>query len=188
MSRHLVVLREPVEARNVLDRLWHWLKPRLMSGHLVELSVSAPKRTLPQNSLLHATLTDIARRREWAGRRIGVEEWKRLFTAAWLRARGEQVVLLPALDGHGYDVVFRRTSELNKAEMAELIDYINAWDALHDEEDMGREDVQRPVGALQDRRPDGLRRLPDREAPRLAAVAQRADLQHREGDAPACAG
>ena len=35
--------------------------------------------------------------------------------------------LLPAIDGHGVDVVFRRTSSLTRAECAELADYILAW-------------------------------------------------------------
>jgi len=37
--------------------------------------------------------------------------------------------VVPALDGHGVDVVFQRTSRLSKAEMAELIDFIQAWEA-----------------------------------------------------------
>jgi hypothetical protein len=37
------------------------------------------------------------------------------------------VELLPAIDGHGIDVVFRRTSSLNVAECSELADYILAW-------------------------------------------------------------
>ena len=63
-----------------------------------------------------------------------LSESKRLLVAAWLRARGESVEILPALDGHGIDVVFRRTSSLTKAECGELIDFIEAWrvDQLED--------------------------------------------------------
>jgi len=35
--------------------------------------------------------------------------------------------VLPAIDGHGIDVVFRRTSKLTKAECAELVDFVQAW-------------------------------------------------------------
>ncbi|MDE1918963.1 MAG: recombination protein NinB, partial [Sphingomonadales bacterium] len=52
---------------------------------------------------------------------------KRLLVAAWCRARREQVELLPALDGHGVDIVFRRTSQLTRGECAELCDFIQAW-------------------------------------------------------------
>ena len=64
---------------------------------------------------------------EWAGKRRDVETWKRLLIAAWLRARGESVELLPALDGNGVDVVFARTSKLTGAECSELCEFIYAW-------------------------------------------------------------
>lgn len=94
-------------------------------GYAVE--VKPVTRSLEQNAKLHAMLTDIARKLEWAGAYRDVEVWKRLLTAAWLRARGEPIEMLPALDGHGVDIVFRRTSELTVPEMIELIEYIQAW-------------------------------------------------------------
>lgn len=48
-------------------------------------------------------LADIADQLEWAGAKRDLEVWKRLLVAAWLRARGESVEVLPALDGHGID-------------------------------------------------------------------------------------
>jgi len=59
------------------------------------------------------------------------QTWKRLLTAAWCRARNEHIEMLPALDGHGVDIVFRRTSQLSRAECAELCDYIGAWCAAN---------------------------------------------------------
>ena len=126
---HTTTLHNPQDARETLARLWTWLKPRLLQGHAYTLSIEEPRRNNSQNALLHATLADIAERREWAGRKWEVEVWKRLLTAAWMRARGEQVVVVPALDGHGVDVVFQRTSRLSKLQMAELIDFVQAWDA-----------------------------------------------------------
>jgi hypothetical protein len=35
--------------------------------------------------------------------------------------------MLPAIDGHGVDLVFRRTSQLTNAECNELIEYVQAW-------------------------------------------------------------
>lgn len=37
--------------------------------------------------------------------------------------------MLPAVDGHGVDIVFRRTSELTRSECAELIEFVLAWSA-----------------------------------------------------------
>lgn len=93
------------------------------------VTVEEPRRNNAINSALHAKLTEIARAREWAGKRWDVEVWKRLLTAAWGRATGQQLVMLPALDGMGVDVVFRRTSDLTQAECRELLTFIEAWEA-----------------------------------------------------------
>lgn len=94
-------------------------------GYAVEIKPIT--RSLAQNAKLHALITDISKTLEWAGAKRDVETWKRLLTAAWLRARGEPIEMLPALDGHGVDIVFRRTSELTVNEMIELIEYIQSW-------------------------------------------------------------
>jgi hypothetical protein len=96
-------------------------------GYVV--TISEPKRNLDQNAYLHAAISDVAKKVPWAGRLRDVETWKRLLTASWLRARGESIELLPAVDGHGVDVVFRHTSKLTKSEFSELIEYINSWKA-----------------------------------------------------------
>lgn len=99
------------------------------AGYVVR--IEPPKRNGAQNALLHVELSEIAKCMEWAGKKRSIETWKRLLTAAWLRARGESVELLPALDGHGVDVVFRRTSDLDRSECAELTTFIQAWKAEH---------------------------------------------------------
>lgn len=93
------------------------------------VTVKPETRSLAENAMLHAMLTEIADQVEWAGQKRDLEVWKRLLTAAWLRARGEGVEILPALDGHGVDVVFRRTSSLTRGECAELIEFIQCWAA-----------------------------------------------------------
>lgn len=98
-------------------------------GHIV--TIKQATRSGEQNAMLHALLTEIAARVPWAGKLRDVETWKRLLTAAWLRARGDSVEFLPALDGHGVDIVFRRTSTLTRAECSELVDFVNAWAAEH---------------------------------------------------------
>lgn len=92
-----------------------------------QVKIAPITRSLAQNAKLHALLSDIASILEWAGSKRDVETWKRLLTAAWLRARNEPIEMLPSLDGHGVDIVFRRTSELTVNEMIELIEYIQSW-------------------------------------------------------------
>ena len=114
-----------------MRKAWEWMKPRLLAGHRLRLSVGEEKRSLPQNAKLHALIGEIAQQKEWAGRRWEAEVWKRLLTAAWMRANGESVLVVPALDGAGVDVVFRPTSSLDKAECSDLLEYVQAWAAQH---------------------------------------------------------
>lgn len=91
------------------------------------VTVEPPKRTGDQNAALHAAIGEIADRCEWAGRKWDIETWKRLLVGAWDRANKEPVVMLPALDGQGVEVVFRRTSKLTRRECADLMAFIDAW-------------------------------------------------------------
>lgn len=128
MSDRLTIrLWEPVQAHKRLMEAWTHVKAWLMAGHRLVLEIRPETRSDQQNKLLHAMLGDIAKQVEWAGKKRDAEVWKRLLVAAWCRARREQVELLPALDGHGVDIVFRRTSQLTRAECAELCDFVMAW-------------------------------------------------------------
>lgn len=84
-----------------------------------------------QNKLLHARLTDIASQVEHAGKKWDVLIWKRLLTAAWLRESGDQPQMIPAVDGHGFDVIYERTSKLTVKQCAELLDWVEAFGGEH---------------------------------------------------------
>jgi hypothetical protein len=120
-------LFNPQQGYQAILGLWPLIKSHLMAGQRLVIEVKEMTRSVEQNAKLHATLTDIARQIEWAGAKRDVDTWKRLLTAAWLRARGESVEILPAVDGHGVDVVFRRTSSLTVKECAELLEFVQAW-------------------------------------------------------------
>lgn len=96
------------------------------------VKIKAPTRNLEMNALLHAEISEVAASIPWAGRLRSTEEWKRLFVAAWLRATGRSVEMLPALDGHGVDLVYAPTSKLTQSECSELVTFIQAWRAEHE--------------------------------------------------------
>lgn len=123
---------EPVQAHKALTtQLWPVLKAHLMAGQRMVVEVRQETRSLAENAMLHALLGQISREVEWAGKKRDIETWKRLLVAAWCRAKGEHIEMLPALDGHGVDIVFRRTSQLTRSECAELIEYVLAWAAMN---------------------------------------------------------
>ena len=129
MSERLTIrCREPVQAHKaLLTQLWPQLKNRLMAGHRMVVELRAETRSLAENAMLHALLGQISREVEWAGKKRDIETWKRLLTAAWCRARNEHIEMLPAIDGHGIDIIYRHTSQLTVSECAELIEYVQAW-------------------------------------------------------------
>lgn len=118
------------QAHQAIQTAWRHAKGWLMASDTrLTLEIRPEKRSDAQNRLLHACLSEISKQVEWAGAKRDGDTWKRLLTAAWLRARGEPIEMLPALDGHGVDIVFRRTSQLTKAECAELSEFVMAWAA-----------------------------------------------------------
>lgn len=87
------------------------------------VSFKASKRSLPQNAMLWARLTEVATQVEWHGVKLSAEDWKDLFTAALNRSR-----VVPGLDG-GFVVLGQRTSDMTKEEMGQLLDLIDAFAA-----------------------------------------------------------
>ncbi len=123
---------EPKQARGLMiDQVFPWLKEMLDAGFRIIGELRKETRTDAQNRLLHGWIGQIAKQMEWAGKKRDPDTWKRLLVAAWLRARGEHVEILPALDGHGVDVVFRHTSKLTRAECADLSEFVMCWAAEH---------------------------------------------------------
>ncbi len=134
MSERLALrLHNAQQAHGAIQQAWAHVKGWLgAGGGRLVLEVKPETRSDRQNRFLHAMLGDIAAQVEWAGKKRDAETWKRLLVAAWCRARREPVELLPALDGVGVDIVFRRTSQLTRAECVELCDFIQAWAVEHD--------------------------------------------------------
>jgi hypothetical protein len=124
-------LFEPVQAHKALMSLWPQIKAETMAGHRLVLELRPETRSLAENAMLHALLGEIAKTVPWAGKKRDGETWKRLLTASWLRARGQSVEVLPALDGFGVDIVYVPTHTLTKAEAADLIEFVLCWSAEH---------------------------------------------------------
>lgn len=133
----------PQQAHQAMaTQIWPTLKSMCMAGHRMVLSLEPETRSLKENAMLHAMLTYISKNMEWAGKKREVDTWKRLMVAAWCRAKNEQVEILPAIDGHGVDIVFRKTSKLTRAECADLIEYVRCFMAENELQFEYQEDFQ----------------------------------------------
>lgn len=93
------------------------------------VTVSPPRRTIPQNKKMQAMLSDIARAKP-GGRVLSPEGWKCLFmeaAAAETKNAAFTAKWEPGLDGEGVVNLGYRSSRLVKTDMGELIDFIEAW-------------------------------------------------------------
>lgn len=99
-------------------------------GSVIE--IKPPARTIPQNSRLHAMITDVARQVEWpigSGTKRTVEAWKDIFTAA-LRSANHGLDVVPGLNG-GFVLLGMHTSRMTKSEVGDLMLIVEAFGAQH---------------------------------------------------------
>lgn len=80
--------------------------------------VKQNRRSLGQNSLMWALLSDISRQVEWHGQMLSKNDWKWIFTAAVRRQR-----MVPGIDG-GMVFLGEPTSGMSKEELSDLIELI----------------------------------------------------------------
>jgi hypothetical protein len=118
MSRALIVLHSVADRARAIK-----LIGQVPAGSRVE--VKGARRSLPQNDKLWASLTDIAAQKEHCGRKYTPDQWKVLF----MHACGAEVQFLPSLDGATFIPWGNRSSDLSKAEMSELLEFILSWGA-----------------------------------------------------------
>lgn len=85
------------------------------------------KRTLAQNDRMWAMLTDLSQQAMLGGKKFTPDQWKVIF----LHALGQEIQLLPSLDGHGFVPWGQSSSDLTKDEMTGLIELMFKFGAEH---------------------------------------------------------
>lgn len=117
-------LREPVQAKALLDNgAWMWVKPMLMAGHRLTITIKPETRSTEQNSKMWAMLGEIANQVDWYGQKLDSTDWKHILSASLKKQRA-----VPGIDG-GFVVLGLSTSKMTRAEMAELITLMEAFGA-----------------------------------------------------------
>ena len=118
MSRALLRIDGPTSRARAMR-----LMERVPEGTRVEFK--GARRTLPQNDKMWAMLSEIARQKTHCGRRYTADQWKAIF----MHAMGRETVFVPSLDGETFFPIGWRSSDLSKAEMSELIEFVQSWGA-----------------------------------------------------------
>lgn len=124
MSRNLLRLTPGARqsAHQWVDKalsLWSPGKPWM-------LEIREPKRTDEQNAAMWGLLAQITKQRpEHNGRQMTSDLWKSVF----MDALGHEVDYVGSLDGKRVFPLGHRSSQLNKAQMSDLIELMLAWSA-----------------------------------------------------------
>jgi hypothetical protein len=119
--RASITLYNAQQAHQELLALWADIKPWLIAGHRLSVSIKTENRSTAQNALMWSCLADVSRQVEWHGQMLDDEAWKDMATAALKRQR-----VVPGIDG-GFVVLGTRTSRMTIGEMSELIDFLHAF-------------------------------------------------------------
>jgi len=91
-------------------------------------------RTIKQNRLLHAALSDIADQLPWppeTGELHDVIWWKRRATLQWLKETGETPDLVESLDGLQFALLLPHTSDLTTKQAAAFNEWLFIFGDLH---------------------------------------------------------
>ena len=109
------------------------LEQRALAANLIKVApqdavvtIKEGNRTISQNSMLWACLSDIARAKP-EGRVMAPEAWK----AAFMSALGYEIVWQPGIDGSPPFPTGFRTSRLSKSQMADLLTFILSYGDRH---------------------------------------------------------
>lgn len=93
-------------------------------GKAYVVEVKPFTRTIEQNKILWAMLTDISEQVNWHGNKLSPEDFKHIFSAALSQQR-----VVPNIDGNGFVVLGKSTSKMSVAEMSDMIELIQAFGA-----------------------------------------------------------
>lgn len=111
MGRATLVLNSPREREKAMS----WIR-QAPTGTRVEFKAS--KRTIPQNSLLWAILTDLSQQVLWHGVRLTPQDYKLLL----LSGLKKELRIVPNITGDGFVNLGTSSSDLSKSEMTDLIE------------------------------------------------------------------
>jgi hypothetical protein len=121
MGRALLILKTPQVREKAMD----WIR-RAPVGTRVEFKAS--KRSLPQNDLLWALLTDVQAQMKARSVDYSTDQWKVILLHAW----GREVEFLPSLSGDTFIPYGQSSSDLSKEEMTDFIEFIISEAAKRD--------------------------------------------------------
>lgn len=92
------------------------------------VTISEPSRSLEQNALIHAELTEVGDAIGWKfnGMPVDLDDLKSIFMAAYRKATGAAARFVIGADGQPV-ILNWRTRDLSKRECSEFVEMVRAW-------------------------------------------------------------
>ena len=106
--------------REAYETVLEWLAAGSVQVTITELD----KRTMAQNALMWALLTEISKAVDWHGMKLQPEDWKEMISAV---LHGQRSV--PSIEGKGFVILGARTSRMTKKQMGDMIEACYAFGA-----------------------------------------------------------
>lgn len=126
---HAITLTNEAQAHQVMVSAWAWIKSRVSAGKPVSLQLKEQRRTIPQNQHIHPVVLKIAKT---AGRATDAESLRvlrYLLLEQWRHETNRAPIFERSLDGMRWVAVSKGTSDLDKPDCSEFIDWLLAFEA-----------------------------------------------------------
>lgn len=131
---HSTILYSPKQGHDVITSLWAWLKPRLIDGKRVTLTVAEDQRSVPQNALIHPVIRRIAKVAGKPTDEASLQTLRYLLLEQWRHETERRPMFERSIDGQRWVNVDGGTSDLDKPDCTEFIEWLLAFEAQHTEE------------------------------------------------------
>ena len=106
-----------------------WVLRTATEGDVV--SIARPTRSLVQNAKIHAIFSDVAKQKEFAGKKRTAEQWKVLMISAHSTATKSGSEIVPGLEGEFVNIR-ESSASMSIARLNSLLEYMLCWCAQND--------------------------------------------------------
>jgi hypothetical protein len=123
-----LILRNDQQSLSNMRQLWLKMKTALESGNTLVVQVEKETRSIDQNAMYHAIISQISKQAQHLGSTWDTESWKRLLVDAYTKEHGQYTgQVIPNLTGDGIVQLGLQTRKFTKAQASEFSEWLMAW-------------------------------------------------------------
>lgn len=126
---HTATLHNWQQAADILAKASAWIRRRVEDGQPVRLTLEEQRRTIPQNRHIHPVVTRIAKALKRPTDTESLRRLRYLLLEQWRHETNRAPVFERSFDGMRWVSVDSGTSDLDKPDCTEFIDWLIAQEA-----------------------------------------------------------